>query len=383
MYKQIAITTAAIVMLAACKSTQSGVTGSVTKQEFGKTANGQAVDLYVLKNKNGMEVAISTYGGIVVWLKVADKQGRMANVALGFENLDGYLKDVPYFGALVGRYGNRIAKGKFKLDGKDYTLARNNGENSLHGGTQGFDKKVWSAEPQSTPGSQSLVLKYTSKDGEEGYPGTLDVTVTYTLNDQDDVTLDYRAKTDKSTVLNLTNHTYFNLAGEGKGDILQHSVAINASRFTPVDAGLIPTGELKSVEGTPFDFRNPTTIGARINADDPQLKLGKGYDHNYVLDRKGTGLEPAASASEATTGRLLEVWTTEPAVQFYTGNFLDGTLIGASNRPYAQRSGFCLETQHYPDSPNQPAFPTTVLKPGEEYKSTTVWKFRLSGASPR
>lgn len=383
MRKQIVFTTAALLLLAACKSTESGVKGSVTKQEFGKTASGEAVDLYVLKNKNGVEAAITNYGGIIVWLKTADKMGRLANVALGFDKFDRYLTPPPYFGAIIGRYGNRIAKGKFTLDGKEYSLATNDGANTLHGGKQGFDKRVWTAVPNSAPGSQSLVLKYTSKDGEEGYPGTLDVTVTYTLSDDDDLSIDYRAKTDKATVLNLTNHTYFNLAGEGQGDILAHKVAINASRFTPVDAGLIPTGELKKVEGTPFDFHNPTAIGERINNDDEQLKLGKGYDHNYVLDRKGAGLEPAASVTEESTGRLLEVWTTEPAVQFYTGNFLDGTLVGASNRAYTKRSGFCLETQHYPDSPNQPAFPTTVLKPGEEYKSTTVWKFRLAGNSAR
>ena len=381
MCKPIVLTTAALLMLAACKSNDPGVTGSVTKQDYGKTAKGEAVDLYTLKNRNGTEIAITNYGGIVVSLKTVDKLGRMANVALGFDRFEGYLTPPPYFGAIIGRYGNRIAKGKFKLDGKDYTLAKNNGENSLHGGNEGFDKKVWAAESQSTPGSQTLVLKYTSKDGEEGYPGTLDVTVTYTLNDSDDLSIDYKAKTDKATVLNLTNHTYFNLAGEGQGDILDHSMTINASRFTPVDSGLIPTGELKNVEGTPFDFRKPLSIGARINAADDQIKLGGGYDHNYVLDRTGSGLELAARASESTTGRVLEVWTTEPAVQFYTGNFLDGTLIGATNRPYPKRSGFCLETQHYPDSPNQPAFPTTVLKPGEEYKSTTVWKFRLLGAT--
>jgi aldose 1-epimerase len=382
MRKQIVLAAAALLTLAACKSTDPGVKGSVTKQEFGKTAKGEAVDLYVLKNKNGVEAAITTYGGIVAWLKTADKQGLLANIALGFYNLDGYLKEPPYFGALIGRYGNRIAKGKFTLDGKQYTLAKNNGENSLHGGIRGFDKQLWTAEPKSTPDSQGLLLKYTSKDGEEGYPGTLDVTVTYTLDDNDEMSIHYRARTDKTTVLNLTNHTYFNLAGEGKGDILEHSMTINAGRFTPVDAGLIPTGELKSVEGTPFDFRKPFPIGARINASHEQLKLGRGYDHNYALDRSGPGLELAARASEAATGRVLEVWTTEPGVQFYTGNFLDGTIIGASNSPYGHRSGFCLETQHYPDAPNQPVFPTTVLKPGEEYRSSTVWKFRILGVNP-
>ena len=375
MRKQIVIATAALLALAACKSTESGVTSPVTKQAFGKTAQGEAADLYLLHNKNGVEVAITNYGGTVVRLKTPDQQGHLANIALGFNTLDNYLNKPPYFGALIGRYGNRIAKAKFKLEGTEYLLAANDGANSLHGGLQGFDKRVWTV---ASADEHSLVLKYTSQDGEEGYPGTLAVTVTYTLADSDDLTIDYHATTDKPTVLNLTNHTYFNLAGEGEGNILDHRMTINASRFTPVDAGLIPTGELKKVEFTPFDFRQPTRIGERIDADNDQLRLGKGYDHNFVLDRQGAGLELAASASEPKSGRVLEVWTTEPAVQFYTGNFLDGNFVGASGRPYAKRTGFCLETQHYPDSPNQPAFPTTELKPGQEFKSTTVWKFRLA-----
>lgn len=372
---------AAAVFSAACAKKEQGAIGSVTKQAFGKTTQGQPVDLYILKNKNGVEAAITNYGGIVVSLKTPDARGQHADVALGFDDLDGYLGTHPYFGAIIGRYGNRIAKGKFSLNGKPYTLAKNNGENSLHGGLKGFDKQVWSAQSATTAEGQTLTLKYRSADGEEGYPGNLDVTVTYTLTDADDLRIDYLATTDQDTVLNLTNHTYFNLAGQGKGDILSHQMTINAGRFTPVDGGLIPTGEIKSVEGTPFDFRKPKAIGAQIGDADEQLTLGKGYDHNYVLDRQADGLSLAASVSEASSGRLLEVWTTEPAMQFYTGNFLDGTVKGKGQVGYAQRSGFCLETQHYPDSPNQAAFPSTVLKPGQQYKSATVWKFRTLKAN--
>ncbi len=367
---------AAVLLTAACGKKDQGAKGTVTKQDFGKTAQGQPVELYILRNKNGVEAAITNYGGIVVSLKTPDAKGLLADVALGFDSLDGYLKEHPYFGAIVGRYGNRIAKGKFTLNGKEYTLARNNGENSLHGGLQGFDKKVWSARTESADGRQVLTLNYTSKDGEEGYPGKLDVTVVYTLTDDDDLHIDYTAASDQDTVANITNHTYFNLAGEGSGDILGHEISINANRFTPVDAGLIPTGELKSVEGTPFDFRNPKPIGKQINDDDEQIKRGKGYDHNFVIDHGSNALAPAAKVTDPKSGRVLEVWTTEPGVQFYTGNFLDGTIIGKSGTPYQQRYGFCLETQHFPDSPNQPSFPSTVIKPGTPYKSTTVWKFR-------
>jgi aldose 1-epimerase len=371
---------AAAVFAAACAkkeaSKEQGATASVTKQEFGKTADGQPVDLYILRNRHGVEAAITNYGGSVVWLKTPDAQGRMADIALGFDNLQGYLGKQPYFGAIVGRYGNRIAQAKFTLNGKQYTLAKNDGENSLHGGLKGFDKQVWTAQAETKPEGQVLTLKYRSKDGEEGYPGNLDVTVTYTLTDDNDLHIAYQATTDKDTVLNLTNHTYFNLAGQGKGDILGQLMAINASRFTPVDAGLIPTGELRQVAGTPFDFRNPKPIGKDIGASDEQLKLGRGYDHNFVLDRRDEGLAPAAKAVDPVSGRVLEVWTTEPALQFYTGNFLDGTLQGKGGAAYPQRSGFCLETQHYPDSPNQKAFPGTVLKAGQEYRSETVWKFR-------
>ncbi len=351
------------------------------KQSFGTTASGEAVDLYTLSNKNGVEAALMTYGGIVVALRAPDRAGRLGDIVLGFDTLDGYLKGHPYFGAIVGRYGNRIAKGKFRLGGAEYTLARNNGENALHGGVRGFDKVVWKARDVSGE-AQSLELSYLSKDGEEGYPGNLAVTVTYTLSDANELRIDYSATTDKDTVVNLTNHSYFNLAGQGEGDILGHKVTLNAGRFTPVDKGLIPTGELRSVEGTPFDFRQPLVIGARISQNDEQLVFGKGYDHNFVLDRKGAGLEMAARVYEPKSGRVLEVWTTEPGIQLYTGNFLDGTIRGKAGKVYNQRYGFCLETQHFPDSPNQPSFPTTVLKPGQLYRTTTTYKFQKGDGAP-
>jgi aldose 1-epimerase len=367
---------AALMVTAACTKKEAGAKGSVTKQAFGKTSAGEAVDLYTLKNKNGVEVSIMNYGAIVVSLKTPDAKGQLADIVLGFDKLDGYLATNPYFGAVVGRYGNRIAKGEFSIDGQKYTLAKNNGENSLHGGLKGFDKKVWTAEPAEGATAQVLTLGYESKDGEEGYPGTLKTTVRYTLGDDNELRIDYSATTDKSTVLNLTNHSYFNLAGQGQGTILTHEVTINAAKFTPVDAGLIPTGELKPVEGTPFDFRKPTAVGARIEADDEQIKRGGGYDHNFVIERAGTDLQLAATVSEAKSGRVLEVWTTEPGVQFYTGNFLDGTVAGKGGVAYPKRSGFCLETQHYPDSPNHAAFPSTRLDPGQQYKTSTVFKFK-------
>ena len=290
-----------------------------------------------------------------------------------------YLAPNPYFGALVGRYGNRIAKGEFKLGGQTYKLAKNNNGNSLHGGEKGFDKVVWTVKDVGNGATeQSLTLAYRSVDGEEGYPGNLDVTVRYSLNEAGELKIEYSAVTDKPTVTNITNHSYFNLAGEGEGDILAHLLMVNADRYTPVDAGLIPTGELAPVEGTPFDFRTPTAIGARIDADHPQLKAGGGYDHNYVLNRAGDGLSLTARATEPKSGRTLEVETTQPGVQFYCGNFLDGTLKGKSGRAYGKRSGFCLETQHFPDSPNQPKFPSVVLEPGREMKSATVYRFGVT-----
>ena len=348
---------------------------SLKKASFGKTKEGQPVEIYTLTNANGMEVSITTDGGAVVSLKTPDRNGKFADVVLGFDNLDGYLAPEPYFGALVGRYGNRIAKGRFTLDGHEYHLAQNNDGNSLHGGLQGLDKRVWTARDASTKEIPALELTYLSKDGEEGYPGNLQIKVTYSLTPKNELKIDYTATTDKATVLNLTNHSYFNLAGQGAGDILSHAVMIPAERFTPVDSTLIPTGELKSVTGTPFDFRKPAPIGARINQDDEQLKFGKGYDHNFVLIPKNAGLSLAARVTEPSSGRIMEVRTSQPGLQFYTGNFLDGTIHGKGGKVYGLRSAFCMETQHFPDSPNHPKFPSTVLKPGRQYQSTTVYRF--------
>ena len=350
--------------------------GSTEKKPFGKTPDGQPVDLYVLTNKNGVEAAITNYGGAVVSLKVPDRNGKFADVVLGYDSLDGYVNDKSYFGAIVGRYGNRIGHAQFSLDGKTYTLAKNNGENSLHGGIKGFNKAVWAAKELPAKNGQSLELTYPSKDGEEGFPGNLHVRVVYTLTDSNELKIEYSATTDKKTVVNLTNHTYFNLAGPGSGDILGHQLVIEADKFTPVDASLIPTGELRDVLGTPLDFRKATAIGARIDQEEEQLKLGHGYDHNFVLRRAaGAPISLAARVVEPNTGRVLEVWTTEPGVQFYTGNFLDGTARGKGGLTYARRSAFCLETQHFPDSPNQPKFPSVVLNPGEKYSTTTTYKF--------
>jgi len=346
----------------------------VAKRPFGKTADGTPVELYVLTNAAGVEVAIATYGGIVVSLKTPDRRGTLADVVLGYETLEGYLKNSPYFGAIVGRYGNRIAQGKFQLNGKTFTLARNDGDNHLHGGKKGFDRVVWKGRELDNTGVE---LSYLSKDGEEGYPGNLRVTVVYTLTAAGELKIDYSATTDKDTVVNLTNHSYFNLVGQGEGDVTRHVVMINADRFTPVGPGLIPTGELRSVKGTPFDFTTPTAIGARIDLDDPQIQLGRGYDHNFVLNSAGGKLAKAAEVVESRVGRVLEVWTTEPGVQFYTGNFLDGKIVGKAGRTYQRRYGFCLETQHFPDSPNKPAFPSTVVKPAQPYRSTTVYKFSV------
>lgn len=346
----------------------------LTSEPWGKTSAGEAVELYTLTNAKGAEARITTYGGILVSLKVPDRAGKLGDIVLGFDNLDGYLQQPPppYFGALIGRYGNRIANGKFSLNGTEYTLAKNDGENHLHGGARGFDKRVWKAKEAS---GQSLELSYLSKDGEEGYPGNLSTTVIYTLTDNNEIKIDYAATTDKDTVVNLTNHSYFNLAGQGEGDILSHQVTIYADKFTPVDKGLIPTGELRNVEGTPFDFRSSKAIGERIEANDEQLKLGRGYDHNWVLNRTGSGMEPAAKVIEAKSGRVMEVITTEPGLQFYTGNFLDGTLHGKAGKVYSRRFAFCMETQHFPDSPNKPAFPSVVLKPGGHYQTTTIYRF--------
>ena len=342
----------------------------VSKQAFGKTSEGTAVDLYTLTDGT-VEARIMTYGAIVVSLKVPDRAGKIADVVLGYDSVDKYIGKSPYFGAIVGRYGNRIAHGKFELDGKTFTLPKNDGDNTLHGGTRGFDKVVWSAHAVDS----GVEFTYLSKDGDMGFPGNLTATVRYTLQGTS-LHIDYSATTDKDTVVNLTNHSYFNLAGEGSGDILQHRLKIDASRFTPVDTTLIPTGELKPVADTPFDFRTAHAIGERIDGTDEQLRNGKGYDHNWVLDRKaGSELSEAARAEDPASGRVLQVLTTEPGVQFYTGNFLDGSAVGKSGRAYGRRSAFCLETQHFPDSPNHPAFPSTTLKAGQKYHTVTVFQF--------
>lgn len=363
--------------IASSSTAAAAQTGAgITKQPFGKTQNGTPVDLYTLRNANGVEVRITNYGGIVTHFIAPDRNGKMGDVVLGYDSVQEYEKDSPYFGCLVGRYGNRIAKGKFVLNGKTYSLAVNNGVNALHGGLRGFDKVVWSAE--AVQGAEpTLALSYLSKDGEEGYPGNLAVKAVYTLTSDNGLRLDYTATTDKDTVVNLTQHSYFNL--KGGGDILSHEAMLNASAFTPVDSTLIPTGEIRKVAGTPFDFTKPTAIGARIDAKDEQLKFGGGYDHNWVIDQKKPAeLTLAARVKEPSTGRVLEVLTTEPAVQFYCGNFLDGKLKGKYGIVYGHRTGFCLEPQHYPDSPNQPKFPTVVLKPGQTYKNTIVYRLSVA-----
>ena len=349
--------------------------GSVDKTPFGNTHDGKAVDLYTLTNDRGASVKFIAYGGIITAINVPDRWGKLDNIVLGFKELADYESKNPYFGALSGRYGNRIGGAKFTLDGTPYQLAANNGPNSLHGGMKGFDKVVWAVEPQSDGSGAAARLSYTSKDGEEGYPGTLTVQVVYTLTNDNELRIDYEATTDKPTVVNLTSHSYFNLGGEGTAGVGDHILTINADRYTPVDATLIPTGELASVAGTPFDFRQGAPIGARIRSNAPQMVYGRGYDHNFVLNRSGDGLSLAARVYEPRSGRIMEISTTEPGVQFYSGNFLDSTLVGPTGQQYRQTDGFCLETQHFPDSPNKPSFPTTVLKPGETLKSTTIHKF--------
>jgi aldose 1-epimerase len=345
---------------------------NIKKEPFGNMADGTPVDLYTLTNANSLQVKITTYGGAVVSLLVPDRDGKLDDVVLGFKTLEEYVEKSPFFGCITGRYANRIAKGKFTLNGAAYTLAQNDGPNHLHGGVKGFDKVVWSAQEKSDDG---LELTYLSKDGEEGYPGNLSVEVTYTLTNDDELRIDYLATSDEDTVINLTNHTYFNLADGGAGDILGHELMINADRFTPVDATQIPTGELRSVAATPMDFLHMMAIGARIGQDDEQLRLGLGYDHNWVLNSSDGTLALAAKVQEPTTGRVMQVYTTEPGIQFYSGNFLNGTIAGKGGKVYHKRHGLCLETQHFPDSPNQPSFPSTVLKPGETYQTTTIYRF--------
>jgi aldose 1-epimerase len=349
---------------------------AITKAPFGKTKDGESVDLYTLRNTKGMEARITNYGGIVVALTAPDAANKFADVVLGYNDLDSYMNPpFPYFGAIIGRYGNRIAKGRFTLNGHEYKLAVNNGENHLHGGIKAFDKVVWTATERKSAAGPALSLTYLSKDGEEGYPGNLRVTVVYTLTNKNELKINYTATTDKDTVINLTHHSYFNLAGEGNASILNHLVLLKARQFVPTDAGSIPTGELKNVVGTPFDFLIGKEIGERIDLDDQQLKFGNGYDHTWVIDGRPGVLRVAATVWEPTTGRVMEVWTTEPGVQFYTGNFLDGSRPGKSGKAYPRRSGFCLETQHYPDSPNRPNFPTTTLRKGATYRSTTIYRF--------
>ena len=348
---------------------------SVQEQSFGQTPDGQKVKLYTLTNSNGLKARIMTYGATVVSLEVPDRNGKLDDITLGYDNLSGYIKNNPYFGVIVGRYGNRIAKGRFTLDGTTYRLAANNGENHLHGGIKGFDKVVWDAESFEQSDAAGVKLTYLSKDGEEGYPGNLKCSVTYTLTNNDELRVSYKAQTDKATPVNLTHHSYFNLAGQGNGDILGHELMINADKFTPTDKGSIPTGKLQNVKGTPMDFTKPCAIGARINDDYEQLKLGQGYDHNWVLNKKSKVLALAAHVYEPNSGRVLEIYTTEPGIQFYSGNFLDGSITGKQGKVYKQRYGLCLETQHFPDSPNKPEFPSTILRPGQIYTHLTVHKF--------
>lgn len=365
---------AAAVVLGGCTTTDLGSGAAVQKREFGRMPNGTPIYEFTLKNSKGAEARIINYGGIITAVRVPDKQGKMGDVVLGYDNLEGYLKETPYFGALIGRYGNRIGNAKFSLNGKEYKLAANDGPNTLHGGIKGFDKVVWTPKVMATLSGPALELTYLSKDGEEGFPGNLNVRAVYSFGEDNAIKLVYTATTDQDTVLNLTQHSYFNL--KGSGDILDHVVMIPADTFTPVDSTLIPTGELKPVEGTPFDFRKPTPIGARINQADEQLRIGKGYDHNWVINKK-SGLTLMARVQEPTTGRILEVFSTDPGLQFYSGNFLDGKITGKGGWAYQFRNGFCMEPQHFPDSPNKPSFPSVVLKPGQNYNHTIIYRFSV------
>lgn len=350
----------------------SHTTGTIKAEHFGRMPDGSAIQLYTLSQPGGLRVAITDFGGAITSLWAPDRNGALADVVLGYETLAGYLAGKSFFGGIIGRYGNRIAHGRFTLDGVEHSLPLNNGANHLHGGPNGFDRVAWQAA--AGPGA-SLKLTRTSADGEEGYPGNLRVAVTYTLDGADTLRIDYCAETDRATPVNLTNHAYFNLAGHDGGDILGHELTVHAQHMTPVDAGLIPTGELRPVAGTPFDFREARRVGERVDADDEQIRLGPGYDHNFVLARSSAGLQLAARIHEPRSGRVMEILTTEPAIQFYSGNFLSGADIGKGGAAYHRRTGFCLETQHFPDSPNQPAFPNTILRPGERYESTTTLRF--------
>ena len=384
------VSLAAIALLeqVGCTSKPAGTPGvaAVTREpsraRFGRTADGQPVELFTLTNAHGIEVRLTNYGGIITSLMTPDGSGRFDDIVLGYDSLNGYLHDSPYFGAIVGRYGNRIAKGRFTLDGTTYRLAVNNGPNSLHGGVRGFDKVVWTAEPFRSDGTEGVALEYTSADGEEGFPGTLRARVTYRLTDDNRLIVDYQATSDKPTPVNLTQHSYWNLAGDGSRDILAHVLTINADSMTPVDTTLIPTGDISSVAGTPFDFRTPMPIGARIGLrQNTQIRYGGGYDHNFVLNRGSAAADSlvhAAHVAEPSTGRTLDIFTTEPGIQFYSGNFLDGSITGKAGHIYKYRYGLALETQHYPDSPNHPNFPSTILLPGQQYRSRTIFAFGVA-----
>ena len=373
------LTLATIGLIATCLTGCTAMSkshGTITKVDFGKTPDGKAVEIYTLRNAKGAEAKIMTYGGIVQSLKVPDRNGKLEDVVLGYDDLAGYIKETPYFGALIGRYGNRIGGAKFSLEGKTYTLAGNNHGNSLHGGKKGFDKVVWQvAEAEVEEHGPELELTYLSPDGEEGFPGNLKVTAEYSLTDDNELKVEFTAKTDKPTVVNLTHHSYFNLRGQGNGDILGHVVQINADQTTPVDKGLIPTGAFADVTGTPFDFRKPTAIGARINDPDAVLQYGPGYDHNWVISKPVGKFGRQARVVEPASGRVMEVWSDEPGLQFYAGNFLDGSIKGKGGVAYQIHTGFCMEPQHYPDSPNKPQFPSVMLKPGQTYHNVIVYKF--------
>jgi aldose 1-epimerase len=364
----------ALTLLSCTSDKNNKPMNGITEQAWGALPSGETINLYTLRNEKGVEARISNFGGRLVNLKVPDRAGNFADIVLGYDSIEPYTKPNPFFGTLVGRYANRIANGEFTLDGKKYTLLKNNGPNSLHGGAQGFDKKAWQAEIVNN--GQALQLTYLSKDGEEGFPGNLTSVVTYSLGNDNAFTIDYAATTDADTVLNLTNHSYFNLAGHGNGKILDHQLTVNADKFTPVNVNLIPTGELQNVAGTPFDFRTPKAIGTNIDSPDPQIQFGAGYDHNFVLNRAaGDPPSLAARITEPQSGRVMEVLTTQPGVQFYTANHINGEIKGKEGAIYHARGAYCFETQHFPDTPNQPTFPTAVLKPGEKYHQITIFRF--------
>jgi len=374
MLRRFFLATALVVTIGGSLIAQQKPSKAGVEQERFGARDGRPVILYTLKNSHGVEVRAMNYGGIIQAIRVPDRKGNFADIVLGHDTSEGYMPNPPYIGAIVGRYANRIANGSFTLDGKTYTLPKNDGPNTLHGGTtRTFDKVMWESQPLKD--KTGVSFEYLSKDGEEGFPGNLKVKVTYTLTESNELVIDYEATTDKATPINVSQHSYFNLKGEGNGDILDHEVMLNTEKFTPVDKNLIPTGELRPVKGTPFDFTKPTKIGTRIDDQYDQLVLGHGYDHNFVINRKGEGMTLAARVSDPTSGRVLEVSTTQPGVQFYTGNFLDGSVTGKQGHVYKRRYGFCLETQHFPDSPNHPEFPSTILKPGETFHQKTVFKF--------